>query len=214
IFQAENEMITSRFLQLPVKNKKKAEMMLPFQLEEDLPYALSETHYSYRLDNQKSHFSAMVDLAKQSSFDQYFALLQKNAVVPSLLTTETSAVENYFFQNPEEGCFCVIDIGHKTSKAYFFYNSKLITSNLSYFGGHHINEMIAQTYNIDPDEALIYKHQNAFLLTLNQYGEVNDSQRDFANAMDRVFSTLNTDFNRWKIGIKVNFDVKLEKIYI
>src|SRR5690606_26824520 len=137
IFQAENEMMTSRFLQLPVKSKKKAELMLPFQLEEDLPYPLSETHYSYRLDNQKTHFSAMVDLANQSLFDQYFSTIQKQRVVPSVLTTETSAVENYFFQKAEPGCFCVIDIGHKTSKAYFFYNSKLIISNLSYFGGHH-----------------------------------------------------------------------------
>ncbi|MFA5583349.1 MAG: pilus assembly protein PilM [Bacteriovoracaceae bacterium] len=214
IFQAENEMMTSRFLQLPVKSKKKAELMLPFQLEEDLPYPLSETHYSYRLDNQKTHFSAMVDLANQSLFDEYFSTIQKQRVVPSVLTTETSAVENYFFQKAEPGCFCVIDIGHKTSKAYFFYNSKLIISNLSYFGGHHINEMIAQTYNVDPDEAQIYKHQNAFLLTLNQYSEVNESQREFANSMDRVFSVLNTDFNRWKVGVKVNFDLKLEKVYI
>lgn len=214
VFQAGNEMITSRFLQLPVKNKKKAELMLPFQLEEDLPYPLSETHYSYRLDNQKTHYSAMIDLAKQSTFDQYFSLLQKHRVVPSLLTTETSAIENYFYQNSEAGCFCVVDIGHKTTKAYFFYNSRLIVSNLSYFGGSHINDMIAQTYNIDPDEALIYKHQNAFLLTLNQYSEVNESQREFASAMDRVFSTLNTDFNRWKVGVKVNFDVKLEKVYV
>lgn|SRR5690554_1924760 len=214
IFQAENEMMTTRFLQLPVKNKKKADLMLPFQLEEDLPYPLSEVHYAYRLDSQKTHYTAMVDLAQQSSFDQYFSLIQKHRVIPSVLTTENSAVENYFHQQAMPGCFGVIDIGHRTTKAYFFYNSRLIVSNISYFGGHHVSEMIAQTYNIDPEEAQIYKHQNAFLLTLNQYSEVNESQREFANAMDRVFSTLNSDFNRWKVGIQVNFDIKLEKVFI
>lgn len=214
IFQAENEMMTSRFLQLPVKSKKKADMMLPFQLEEDLPYPLSETHYAYRLEGHKTHYTAMVDLAHQSSFDQYFSYIQKNRAIPSVLTTETSVVENFFHQKALSGCFGLIDIGHKTTKAYFFYNSRLIVSNISYFGGHHINEMIAQTYNIDPEEAQIYKHQNAFLLTLKQYAEVNESQREFANAMDRVFSTLNSDFNRWKVGIQVNFDIKLEKVFI
>lgn len=214
IFQAENEMMTSRSLQLPVKSKKKAELMLPFQLEEDLPYALSETHYAYRLDNNKSHYQAIVELAKQSTFNEYFALTQKYKVTPSVLTTETSTVENYFFQKSQPGCFCVLDIGHKTSKAYFFYNSQLMVSNTSYFGGQHINEMISQTYNVDPDEAQIYKHQNAFLLTTKQYAEVNDAQREFANAMDRVFSTLNSDFNRWKTGLKVNFDLKLDKVFI
>ena len=214
IYQAENEMMTSRFLQLPVKNKKKADLMLPFQLEEDLPYSLSETHYAYRLDNQKSHFSAIVELVKQTTFDEYFALIQKHRTTPSILTTETSVIENYFQQNNEQGCVCVLDLGHKTTKAYFFYNSKLMVSNVSYFGGQHINEMISETYKIDPTEAQIYKHQNAFLLTSQQLSEVNDAQKEFANAMDRVFSTLNFDFNRWKIGLKVNFGLKLDKVYI
>ena len=214
IYQAENEIITSRFLQLPVKNKKKAELMLPFQLEEDLPYSLSETHYSYRLDNQKTHYSAIVELVKQTTFDDYFGLIQKFKTTPSILTTETSALENYFQQNNEQGCICVLDLGHKTTKAYFFYNSKLIVNNVSYFGGHHINEMISETYKIEADEAQIYKHQNAFLLTTSQYAEVNEAQKEFANAMDRVFSTLNFDFNRWKIGLKVNFGLKLDKVYI
>src|SRR5690606_6507160 len=45
IFQASPQIMTTRFLTLPVKSKKKADLMLPFQLEEDIPYSLSDIHY-------------------------------------------------------------------------------------------------------------------------------------------------------------------------
>lgn len=214
IFQCENEMMTTRFLTLPVKSKKKAELMLPFQLEEDIPYALSEIHYAYRLESQKNQFMAMVELAKNNLFEEYFQTLKDKDVLPNVLTTESSIVENYFNQTPMAGPFCLLDIGHKTTKAYFFYNSKLLISHVSYVGGQHVNEMIAQTYQIDPSEAIIYKHQNAFMLTSNQYDEVEPSQGDFARAMDRVFSHLVNDFIRWKVGFKVNFGLSPTNVYI
>src|SRR5690606_35272274 len=77
-----------------------------------------------------------------------------------------------------------------------------------------INEMIAETYKIEPDEAIIYKHQNAFLLTSAQYEEVEQSQKEFAGAMERVFSHLTNDFARWKIGFKVNYGLSLQHVLI
>ena len=214
IYQAENEIITTRFLTLPVKSKKKADLMLPFQLEEDIPYALSEIHFAYRMEAQKNQYMAMVELANMRIFEDYFQGVRDKNIVPSILTTESSAAENYFHQTPMAGPFCLLDIGHKTTKAYFFYNSRLLVSHVSYVGGHHVNEMIAQTYQIDVNEAIIYKHQNAFMLTSNQYQEVEPAQVEFAKAMDRVFAHLTSDFARWKVGFKVNYGLTLSNVYI
>lgn len=214
IYQIDNQMMTTRFLTLPVKSKKKADLMLPFQLEEDIPYALSEIHYAYRLEGQKTQHTAMVELVRNSVFEPYYNTLRDKDALPNILTTESSAVENYFNQNPMAGPFCVLDIGHRTTKAYFFYNSRLFMTFVSYFGGHHINEMIAETYKIEVDEAVIYKHQNAFLLTSSQYEEVEPAQSDFAAAMDRVFSPLISDFNRWKVGFKVNYGLAVQHVFI
>ena len=70
------------------------------------------------------------------------------------------------------------------------------SENLDKFGPADINEMIAQTYKIDPDEAIFYKHQNAFLLTSTQFEEVDQAQKDFASAMDKTLSQLVSDFSR------------------
>jgi general secretion pathway protein L len=214
IFQAENEMMTTRFLTLPVKSKKKAEMMLPFQLEEDIPYALSEIHYAYRMEGQKTQHVALVELVREATFEPYFSMLKEKHAVPHVLTSEASAVENFFNQNTIAGPFAVLNIGHKTTKAYFFYNSRLLVTHVNYTGGHDVNQMISETYKIDNDEAIVYKHQNAFLLTQSQYKEVENSQRDFAEAMDKVFGPLVSDFTRWKIGFKVNYGLSLGHVFI
>jgi general secretion pathway protein L len=214
IYQADNEMLTTRFLTLPVKSKKKAELMLPFQLEEDIPYALSEIHYSYRMEGQKTQHVALVELVRVAAFDPYYNLLKEKDILPNILTTEASAQENYFNQNTIAGPFCILNIGHRTTKAYFFYNSRLLVTHLNYTGGYDVNEMIAQTYKIDAEQAVIYKHQNAFLLTSSQYDEVEDSQKEFALAMDKVFAPLIADFTRWKIGFKVNYGLSLGHVFI
>ncbi len=214
IYQADSELMTTRFLNLPVKNKKKADLMLPFQLEEDIPYTLSEIHYAYRMEAQKNSHTALVELIRESDFEPYYNLLKEKDILPSVLTTEASAMENYFHQNPMAGPFCVVNLGHKTTRAYFFFNSRLLATHVSYVGGDDINEMISETYKIDPTEAIIYKHQNAFFLTTNQFGEVDEAQREFASSMDKVFSPLVTDFSRWRIGFKVNFNLTINHVFI
>jgi general secretion pathway protein L len=214
IYQADNQMMTTRFLTLPVKSKKKADLMLPFQLEEDIPYALSDIHYAYRMEGQKTQHLAMVGLVREDLFENFYNLHREKDILPNILTTESSVYENFFNQQPMAGPFCVLDIGHTTTKAYFFYNSRLIASHMSYVGGHHINEMISETYKIEQDEAIIYKHQNAFLLTTSQYEDVEPAQRDFATAMDKVLSPLIFDYSRWKVGFKVNFGLAVQNVYI
>lgn len=214
IFQAPNEMITTRFLTLPVKSTKKASLMLPFQLEEDIPYSLSEIHYAYRMEGQKTQHLALVELARGSVFEDYYNRLREEDIIPAVLTTEASGFENYFNQNPEAGPFCVINFGHTTTRAYFFYNSRLLATNVSYIGGRDVTEMISQTYKIDADEAVFYKHQNAFVLTTDQFADVDDSQRDFAVAMDRTLAPLVADFSRWRVGFRVNFGLGFSQVYL
>jgi general secretion pathway protein L len=214
IFQAPNDFMTTRFLTLPTKKKKVADRMLPFNLEEDLPYALSEVHYAYRMEKQKTQFTAIVELVRENNFAEYYEALRDKSSLPHVLTSESSVIENYFHLNPVAGPFCVLDIGHRTTKAYFFFNSRLMVTHVSYLGGHHINEMISDSYKINGEEAVNYKHQNAFLLTSSQYEEVEPAQKDFAHAMDKVFTTLVSDFTRWNIGFKVNFGLSATQVFI
>lgn len=214
IYQIPQHLVTTRFLNLPVKSRKKAEMMVPFQLEEDIPYSLSEIQYAYKLETQKTQSHAIVELSRLNEFEPFYQVLKDENILPHLLTTETSAMDTFFMDNSMMGSYAVIDIGHKTTKAFFFYNGRLISAHTSFFGGQLINEVIAENYKIDLDEAVFYKHQNAYYLTSSQYEDVDEAQKDFAKMMDKVSSPLINDFSRWKIGFKMSFGLTLEHVFI
>jgi general secretion pathway protein L len=214
IMHIPSDLVTTRFLTLPVKNKKKAELMIPFQLEEDIPFALNESHYAWSLESHKTQSLALVALTREIDFSGYYEQTQKWHYSPTILTSEPSILDSFYSLNPVAGPFCVLDIGHKTTKAYFFYNSKLIATHVSYVGGKHIDEMIAQTYSIDNMEAVIYKHQNAFVLTSGQLEEVDDNQKEFAKLMEQVFKPLINDFQRWELGFRVTYGMKLSQVFL
>jgi general secretion pathway protein L len=214
IMHVPHDLITTRFLTLPVKNRKKAEMMIPFQLEEDIPFPLADSHYAYHLETHKTQSLALVALTRQNDFTQFHQNTQSWSHSPSIVTSEASIMDCFFNHNPIAGPFCVLDMGHKTTKAYIFYNSKLINTHVSYVGGKNLDDMIAKTYGIPPEEAISYKHQNAFVLTQGQKSEVDENQREFANLMEQVLAPLMSDFHRWDLGFLVGHGVKISHVFL
>lgn len=214
ILHASPEATTTRFLTLPVKSRKKAEMMIPFQLEEDIPYALHESHFSWSLETGKSQSLALVALTRDSEFRAFHERINQMEPAVSYVTSEPSIMDAFYYINQMAGPYCVLDIGHRSSKAYFFYNSKLIATHMSYVGGKHVDEMVAQTYGLGLAEAVEYKHQNAFVLTTAQTQEVDENQKEFARLMDQIFQPLINDFNKWELGFRVTHGIKIEQLFL
>lgn len=214
ILHAPSESVSTRFLTLPVKNRKKAEMMIPFQLEEDIPYALHESHFAWALETGRAQSTALVALTRDSEFSTFYDHIKNLDPAISAVTSETSVMDSFYTVNPVTGPYCVLDIGHRSSKAYFFYNSKLIATHVSYVGGRHVDEMVAQTYGISLSEAVTYKHQNAFVLTEDQTKEVDENQHEFAKLMDHVFRPLVNDFIKWELGFRVSHGIQISQIFV
>lgn len=214
VLHASPEATTTRFLTLPVKSRKKAEMMIPFQLEEDIPYALHESHFSWSIETGKSQSLALVALTRDSEFRAFYDRINQLEPSVSYVTSEPSVMDAFYYINQMAGPYCVLDIGHRSSKAYFFYNSKLIATHMSYVGGKHVDEMVAQTYGLGLAEAVEYKHQNAFVLTPAQSQEVDENQKEFARLMDQIFQPLINDFNKWELGFRVTHGIKINQLFL
>lgn len=200
-----SEIVSTRFIQIPGKNKKKALMMLPFQIEEDLPYSLSECHYaeSIYVENDMSHITA--GIMKKSHFEDFYFSLKSHQIAPKILTSDVSVYSQYVKMNADDlpMTFCILEMGHEGTRGYFFKDGKLISNHHSYIGGKVITEDIAKTYNISFEEAAIYKHQNAFVLTKGQLEQVDKNQKDFAVMMDNSLQSLVNEIRRWEIGFRV-----------
>jgi Tfp pilus assembly PilM family ATPase len=214
IYQIQDNFTTSRYLELPVNNRKKAEQMVPFLLEENIPYSLSDIHYTSTLVKHGENYSALVSIAQLDYFDNYYSYLEETGTLPGILTTEMGVIQSFIDQKEYSGSFCIVDIGHESTNAYFIHNKEVISSHLTNLGGKVLDDIISNTYQIPLDEAVLYKHENCFFLTDDQLDGVTDEQREFASLMSGAFMPLILDLKRWELGYRVKFGNPINKIYI
>lgn len=210
------DIITTRYLSLPVKNKKKANQLLPFQIEEDIPFSLSECHWAERLKPEGPLMHATVGIIKKELFDEFYQQLMEYKIEPQALTSDVSAYAQMIEQHESdfEQTFAIIDVGHHVTRGYIFQDGLLVSNHQSFVAGQAINESISKTYDISDEEATIYKHQNSFFLIEDQYDQVNDNQKEFAKVMDSTMMPLISEIRRWDIGHRVKYGSTIKTIYL
>ena len=214
ITQLSGELISTRQYKIPIKNRKKAELAVPFQLEEDIPFSVSDIHFASLLKSAGEFTDALVAFSPRVHFEEFYNTFVGLGVVPDIITSEESCFAQFVNFHENDESFCIVDLGHTTSKAYFFENQKLVSSHISYIAGKSINRSIAKNYSISMNEAEIYKHQNSFFLTSEQYKKVNKQQKDFALMMQSTVSPLVADIKRWMIGHRLKTGQEVSKIYL
>lgn len=212
IYQVPNQMVTSRHLELPVTQRKKVEMMIPFQLDELLPYPSHNAHYFSQQIKKENNTSALVNVTKKSEFEEYFNYYEE--VLPSVLTTELGTIHAHAQNKELRGPMAILDIGHRTSKCYIIYKGEVISHHFSFCAGASIDEVISETYNIPLKDAITYKHQNCFLLTDGQYDEVSEDQKEFALLMKKTMMPLVLEVKRWLLGFRVKYGMPVEQLLI
>lgn len=214
IFQVPNEMLTTRYLEIPGTSKRKTEQIIPFQLDENLPYSLNQAHFSSRLNKRSGGFSVLSNITQLSVFKDFFGYFENKDAQPSVLTSEISTMQAYIDHIRMNDTCCILDLGHKTTKAYFVQDRQIVSNHTSFVAGSAINEVISKTYQISHEDAVIYKHENAFLLTDEQLEEVSPEQKEFALLMKQIFNPLILDIKRWEIGHRVKFGTSIDKIFV
>lgn len=214
IFQMPNEMLTTRYLEIPGTSKRKTEQIIPFQLEENLPYSLNNAHFSSRINKKSNSFSVLSNITQLSVFKEFFSYFENKEAQPSILTSEISIMQAYVDHIRMNDTCCIIDFGHKTTKIYFIQDRQIISNHTSYVAGQAINEVISKTYQISMEDAIIYKHENAFMLNDEQLDSVSPEQKGFALLMKQIFNPLILDLRRWEIGHRVKFGTDIDKIFI
>lgn len=214
VFQVPNEMLTTRYLEIPGTSKRKTEQIIPFQLDENLPYSLNQAHFSSRLNKRAGGFSVLSNITQMNVFKDFFGFFESKDAQPSVLTSEVSTMQAYIDHIRMNDTCCILDLGHKTTKAYFVQGRQIVSNHTSFVAGAAINEVISKTYQISNEDAVIYKHENAFLLTDEQLDEVSTEQKEFALLMKQIFLPLILDLKRWEIGHRVKFGTNIDKVYI
>ena len=182
-------------------DKKKAELSIPFQLEDTTPFVQGKSHFSVQFHEKKDLFA----LVEVGLLDEFVGIVknfyQRNVKLHSL-TTESACVEFSLIEKGLETC-CFIDIGHFSTKLYFFHEHRLVFIESSSRGGFHLTEAIKSFYKISEEEAVMYKHQNAFILTEEQKKNATEDQVIFSEVLEKEFDQFFKDFNRMEMSFRV-----------
>ena len=215
INQVPHNLLTTRFIDFPTNQRKKAELMTPFMLDEDLPFSSQNSHIvTTYFKNAKNQLSAMAQISELNYFRDFFEMLKLNKTLPSLLTSELSSYQSYVDHIKYGNHFCIIDIGHQYTKAYLGYNDRIVTNHVSSIAGGKIDEAIASTYGISLEEARIFKHEESFFLTNSVLEKVDEDKKNFALLMKRNFDPLISQLHRWILGYRIKTGFSIQKIYI
>ena len=205
---------TLRFITLPVKNRKKIEQMIPFQLEGELPYPSLEGQLAiFPIITQKGSYT-LCSSVHTKDFDHFFQEARKltppvGAIIGLESIYQTFALE-YNLSEP----IAIIDLGHSKSVCYLFYNKRLVGVETSFVCGQVTDEMIAQTYKISREDAISFKHKNAFFLTDEEFEKADEDQKNFSLLMKKVFSNFVDDFKRWGVGYQLKTRQEIQKVFI
>lgn len=216
IFQYPEHYTTTRYLEVPVTSRKKVELMIPFQLDEMLPFPASEAHYIKRLEKIGESTRVTTTIAKQDEFFNFYNSLATKNILPNSMVSELMVIDSFMRQKvtPPEYPIMLIDVGHRTTKCYIIKDNKVFSNHISYIAGKTIDDAIAGTYKINQKEAVTYKHQNCFFLTEGQYDQVSKEQQEFALLMKQAFWPLIMDIRRWDIGFRSKFGASVGGILL
>ncbi len=214
IYQLPSSYIVTRYITLPVKSKKKAQQILPFQLEDGLFSNLDSIHYITKFIVHKTHVSTQTFMTKADMFNEFYEIHNQQHTLPNVLASEHTIIQDYVEQEQLSASYAILDIGHKTTKAYIINNHELVANHLLYFGGEDITKLISTTYQISYEEAEIYKKENAFFLTEKQYDEVDEEQKEFALFMKSSCNELIKNIQIWDLGYQSLTGKQIGRIYL
>ena len=210
-----SELMSYRFIQIPIKNIKKAEKTIPFQVEDSLPYSLAKVHLAYQVDqNQNNGCDAQVALIQKEDFQKWIDAFETWPKKISYLGQGAFSYPHFFNHQNDTSNILLIDIGHFGSRGYFINKGELADSNYSYFGGNKLTENISEFYKIDYAKAQEFKHHNGFFLTNNLKDNIDKDQKAFGQLMHQSSSSFVQELRRWVVNYKMTTKGSIERVLL
>jgi general secretion pathway protein L len=214
-----SELLSFRFKNLPIANVKKANAMLPFQIEDDIPFNLHDTYLTATLLKNNKTLDALCFFAKKDSYQKCLDLIIQKELPINYWIHQIDPLATFANESPflnDIGSTCLLDIGHETTKAYFFYGRKFHSYQISHFGGSRIDEMMSTIYQLSHDQLNKFKHESAFIVPkeLFSVSKLSEDQKFFAENMDTLFFSFVQEFKRWEMSFRVDTKEKVSQIYL
>ena len=162
--------LATHVLTLPFVDAKRIEAALPFEVESQLPFDLSEAMFDYQIAGQRDKQSdLLVAVVKKDELRALLAMLKDLNIDPRIVSHPAMEFQNYLLSAPQlfgppnnGSSVAVVDIGHeRTSVAIGRPSSGLEFARTFAGGGKDLTRAIATELQMDLAEAARWKETQA-----------------------------------------------------
>ena len=188
-----------RFLQLPIKNRKKVEQMFRFELEDAIPFKLDEAVLEHMIIKQKTGSLVFTAMAPEGLVKQHIDWLKSLGIDPDWLTFDSQGVMNLFLMHntskqsdddrQAEGAQIVLDMGHLKTNICIVDKAEIKLVRSIGWGGNNINQSLAVALGLPLEQAEQFKIQELNLLS--DAGVQEDEIQASKQALNAFIADLN-----------------------
>ncbi len=159
-------------VQLPFSDPKKVEQTLPGEVEEKLPYELSDAAYDYQVTHaDEKGASLIVGVSKRGELGPLLAQLKEAKADPRIVTHAGLAYQHVLAQLPTqppidgpEPAVGIVDLGHeRVCLAIGRPGVSVDVTRIIPGGGQQLTKALAKEFNVSLAEAQRWKEQHAAL---------------------------------------------------
>jgi len=201
------QVVFPRFVKLPAVARDKLMQMVQYEVEQNVPFPLSEIVWDHQFvgDDSMGEQSVMIVAAKTESVREITGSVASAGFEPEIVDVASMAIYNAlrFNHSKLDGCTMVLDIGARSANFIFLEEDRVgVTYSrcVSNVAGNAITQELAKSLGITPAEAEALKCKRGFV----SLGGVHQSEDEEAENISRVIRNVMTRLHA-EISRSINF---------
>ncbi|NMO21587.1 pilus assembly protein PilM [Pyxidicoccus fallax] len=196
--------LTTHALSLPFSESKKIEVALPFEIDSQLPFDISQAVFDYQVvglkdtDTKEKASDILVGVVRKEELQGLLTLLGELKLDPRIVTHPGLAYQNLLQQYPalfegqgEGGAVAIVDIGHeRTSVAFGRPGTGVIFARTFAGGGRDLSKALATEFQTTVPEAHHWKEQHGAVASAAQGPDAERAAGAFVRGLQPMLREL------------------------
>jgi type IV pilus assembly protein PilM len=210
-----------RFLQIPLKSRKKVEQSFKFDLEDSIPFKLDDSIIEHHVSSVKDGSLVFAAIAPKKYIHSHLEWLKAIGVEPDWLSFEGMGIINLYLSSQSEkdagedsvsGPVLLLDIGHQKTNLSVISEKRLEMFRSLSWGGINITQAIASGMTLSLEEAEQKKIRN---LRLDEDSEVpNAEMEDLITASTQAFVPFIADLSHALVAYRSLYQIEVGSILL
>jgi Tfp pilus assembly PilM family ATPase len=185
-------------MQLPIRDKKQLEKVLPFELEAFLPFEMSQLVIDFDITEQtKNHTSLLAFAVKKEFIQQYLSLFQGLDNEPQVIDIDVLSLGNivHISNLPTAGLCALLDLGHQKSSLCIIKNGRVVGVRTFFTAGKAITDALRVELDLTYQQAEEVKHKYGAAV-LEAHPSKDPKQQKISKAITKILGPMILEVNQ------------------